>query len=91
MTLWLQQLGADVTGFALPAEPDSLFVEAAAYQGIDSIEGDIRNNGELDAAMRAARPEIIIHMAAQVSRENRDCAGRSTRVRGRAICKTNRL
>jgi len=64
--LWLQQLGAHVTGYALaaPTSP-SLFEVAGVARGMESIIGDIRDGAALAAAMRAARPEIVIHMAAQ--------------------------
>lgn len=64
--LWLQRLGADVTGFALapPTDP-ALFAVAGVAQGMRSVEGDIRDGAALQAAMLAARPEIVIHMAAQ--------------------------
>lgn len=66
LSLWLQQLGAHVTGYALaaPAGP-SLFEAARVGAGMDSVLGDIRDAAALRAAMRAARPEIVIHMAAQ--------------------------
>lgn len=66
LSLWLQQLGADVTGYALPAPSSpSLFGVAGVAQGMHSIEGDIRDAGSLRDAMQAARPDIAIHMAAQ--------------------------
>jgi CDP-glucose 4,6-dehydratase len=62
----LQQLGAQVTGFALeaPSNP-SLFAEADVGAGMRSIIGDIRDGAALARAMQDARPEIVIHMAAQ--------------------------
>jgi CDP-glucose 4,6-dehydratase len=66
LSLWLQQLGAEVVGFALPPATDpSLFETARVAEGMTSRFGDIRNGAELTAAVRAARPEIVIHMAAQ--------------------------
>ena len=66
LSLWLQQLGADVTGFALPppTEP-SLFAVADVGRGMTSIIGDIRDGTALTRALQDARPEIVIHMAAQ--------------------------
>lgn len=66
LSLWLQQLRARVTGYALnpPTEP-SLFEVAGVGSGLESITGDIRDLERLAAAMRAADPEIVIHMAAQ--------------------------
>lgn len=66
MALWLQQMGAQVTGFALapPTEP-ALFDVARVAQGMTSILGDIRDRDVLETALLAADPEIVIHMAAQ--------------------------
>lgn len=66
LSLWLQQLGAQVTGFALapPTQP-SLFEMAQVGQGMTSLIGDIRDAAALTSAMSAAAPEVVIHMAAQ--------------------------
>ena len=66
LSLWLQQLGADVTGYALeaPTTP-SLFEVANVAHGMQSIIGDVRDGVALKRAMEATRPEIVIHMAAQ--------------------------
>lgn len=66
LSLWLQQLGAEVTGYALqpPTDP-SLFEVANVAQGMTSIIGDIRDGAALGRAMREAAPDIVIHMAAQ--------------------------
>lgn len=66
MSLWLQQMGAEVTGFALaPLTEPALFDLARVAEGMRSILGDIRDAALLEAALVAARPEIVIHMAAQ--------------------------
>jgi CDP-glucose 4,6-dehydratase len=66
LSLWLQQLGAELTGFALeaPSSP-SLFTVAQVARGMRSILGDIRDPAALQRAMQEAQPEIVIHMAAQ--------------------------
>lgn len=66
LCLWLQQMGAEVTGYALapPSEP-SLFEQAGVAQGMTSIVGDIRDGAAMLRAMALAQPEIVIHMAAQ--------------------------
>lgn len=66
LSLWLQQLGADVTGYALeaPTTP-SLFEVASVARGMVSVIGDVRDGEALKRAMAQARPEIVIHMAAQ--------------------------
>lgn len=66
MSLWLQQLRAEVTGYALaPSTTPSLYDVAHVAQGMTSIIGDIREGAMLADAMRQAAPEIVIHMAAQ--------------------------
>jgi CDP-glucose 4,6-dehydratase len=66
LALWLQEMGAKVTGFSLePNTTPSLFEVASVGEGMESHIGDIRNFEELSAAVKAAMPEIVIHMAAQ--------------------------
>ena len=66
LSLWLQQMGARVTGFALvpPTDP-ALFEVARVAEGMTSIIGDIRECETLVRALSEAAPEIVIHMAAQ--------------------------
>lgn len=66
MSLWLQSLGARVTGYALaPPTTPSLFEVAMVGAGMTSIIGDIRDLTNLRAVFVEHRPEIVIHMAAQ--------------------------
>ena len=66
LSLWLQQLGASVTGYAMrPPTHPCLFEVAQVGQGMTSIIGDIRDGTMLANAMRQAEPDIVIHMAAQ--------------------------
>lgn len=66
LSLWLQQLGAIVTGYALqPPTKPSLFEVAHVAQGMHSIMSDVRDAENLKQAMIAAQPEIVFHMAAQ--------------------------
>ena len=66
LCLWLQAMGADVHGYALapPTQP-ALFTEADVAAGMTSTLGDIRELASVQSAMTTARPEIVIHMAAQ--------------------------
>jgi CDP-glucose 4,6-dehydratase len=66
LCLWLQRLGAQVTGFSLeaPTHP-SLFEEAEVARGIDHIIGDVRHVTAVRDAMQCARPEVVFHLAAQ--------------------------
>jgi CDP-glucose 4,6-dehydratase len=66
LSLWLQGLGAELTGFALapPTQPN-LFEAAHIADGMRSIIGDIRDLAALQHAIQFAQPEIVVHMAAQ--------------------------
>jgi CDP-glucose 4,6-dehydratase len=66
LTLWLQRLGAQITGFSIdaPTRP-SLFDEAGVAAGITHIRGDVRDAAAVHEAMRTCRPEIVLHLAAQ--------------------------
>jgi CDP-glucose 4,6-dehydratase len=66
LSLWLQLLGAEVTGFALepPTDP-SIFVDARVATGMSSIVGDVRQLESLSTAISEHRPEIVFHLAAQ--------------------------
>ena len=66
LSLWLQSLGAQVTGYALaPPTKPSLFEIAEVAQGMTSVIGDIRDLSKLQAVFVEHCPEIVIHMAAQ--------------------------
>jgi CDP-glucose 4,6-dehydratase len=66
LSLWLQSLGARVTGFsdAVPTRP-SLYELARVGEGMESVEGDVRDPDAVAEAVAAAGPEVVIHMAAQ--------------------------
>ena len=66
LCLWLDRLGADVTGYALepPTQP-SLFEQAGVASVVRSIIADIRDLPRLAAAVADCRPNVIIHLAAQ--------------------------
>ncbi|WP_409280830.1 CDP-glucose 4,6-dehydratase [Pseudomonas defluvii] len=66
LTLWLQSMGAQVTGFALdPATEPSLFALARVAEGIDDRRGDVRDLGVLLELLAEVQPEIVLHLAAQ--------------------------
>ncbi|MBN4094681.1 CDP-glucose 4,6-dehydratase [Methylobacterium sp. OT2] len=66
LSLWLTRLGARVIGFALAPETDpSLCALAELPARIDSRIGDVRDFAALTACMAEARPEIVLHLAAQ--------------------------
>lgn len=66
LTYWLLELGAEVTGYALepPTEP-SLFEELGLAEQISHHIGDTRDLEHLRTVMTQARPEIVLHLAAQ--------------------------
>jgi CDP-glucose 4,6-dehydratase len=66
LTALLKRLGAEVSGYALapPSQPNLFEAAAIADLGTSTI-GDIRDDGRLNAAMVAARPDIVLHLAAQ--------------------------
>lgn len=66
LSLWLELMGAEVTGLSsgVPSSP-SLYELASVGHGLASMEGDIRNFETVRETVASARPEIIIHMAAQ--------------------------
>ena len=64
--LWLQQLGADLTGIALaPNTAPNLFELAQIHTGMNSHICDIRDATELAQIVRTAQPEVVFHLAAQ--------------------------
>ncbi|WP_299074808.1 CDP-glucose 4,6-dehydratase [uncultured Paraglaciecola sp.] len=66
LSLWLQHLGAQVTGFSLapPTEPN-LFNKASIAENINSIIGDIRDSEHLSRVLQKCQPDIVFHLAAQ--------------------------
>lgn len=61
----LNNLGANVTGYSLPPESDNLFELSDIEKNISSVYADIRDIQQLKETVKAVKPEIIIHMAAQ--------------------------
>lgn len=66
LSLWLHALGAKVTGFALkPPTDTNLFDLLHLKDQIQHIEGNVQHLNTLTKAMQLAKPDIVIHMAAQ--------------------------
>ncbi len=66
LALWLARLGADVTGISLPPDTHPALFETAHIAGcLKSRFCDIRDAAALAALVHAARPEIVLHLAAQ--------------------------
>jgi CDP-glucose 4,6-dehydratase len=66
LSLWLDKLGASVTGYALdpPTDPN-LFNQIKVGGRLRSVRGDIRDFPRLRAEIAACRPQVVLHLAAQ--------------------------
>jgi CDP-glucose 4,6-dehydratase len=66
LALWLQSLGAHVTGFSsgLPTHP-SLHDLARLGEGMEAIDGDVCDPEAVAGAVASSKPEVVVHMAAQ--------------------------
>ncbi len=67
LSLWLADMGAIVTGYSLaPPSPQNLFETARVSELIENnITGDVCDNEHLFQALQDAKPEIVLHLAAQ--------------------------
>lgn len=65
LSLWLNLLGAEITGYSLQAEADSLFATAGIGHLTHSVTGDICDREHLADAIASFSPEIVLHLAAQ--------------------------
>lgn len=66
LCLWLKMLGADVSGYALrPPTKPSLFELCRLDKEMESVIGDVRNLDKLEKSLLAAKPAIVMHLAAQ--------------------------
>ena len=67
LCLWLKQLGATVTGYALqpPTDPNNFTI--CGIRGLLSghYEADVRDQRRLHAALKEAAPDVVFHLAAQ--------------------------
>ncbi len=66
LSLWLQSLGAELTGLGLgPPSSPSLYELAGVGASMQELLVDVRDGPALSEALRRARPEIVMHLAAQ--------------------------
>ncbi len=67
LALWLAELGASVHGLSGPAPSEPLLYDQARVR--DVLDGehtvDVRDGSAVAKAVVAARPEVVLHMAAQ--------------------------
>ncbi len=66
LCLWLQRLGAEVTGLSrgVPTQP-ALFEAARVADGMDNLVGDVLDAERVAQVVARARPDVVLHMAAQ--------------------------
>jgi CDP-glucose 4,6-dehydratase len=66
MSLFLTRLGARLYGLALPPENrNDIYLVADVEHDVNHFIGDVRDYGIVRRTMELAKPEIVIHMAAQ--------------------------
>jgi len=66
MVSWLKNLGAVVSGYALPPSTNpSLFEVCGLAVHANTVYGDIRDLDAVKRAVAAWEPEVVFHMAAQ--------------------------
>lgn len=66
LALVLHKLGAKVSGYALPPIADNtVYVAAGVERRMNSVIGDITDARALTAAVSAAAPDVVFHLAAQ--------------------------
>ncbi len=66
LSLWLQSLGARVTGLAPPPTEPSLYALARVGDHMaDELAIDVRDASAVLEAVRSVRPEVVLHLAAQ--------------------------
>ncbi len=65
LSLWLREMGAEVTGLALAPEDPSLFSQIGLDCLVDHVVGDIRDAELVDRTVANAQPQTVFHLAAQ--------------------------
>lgn len=66
LSLWLNALGAEVVGYALPPDTiPSMFEATRLQRQIIHIEGDVRDFDHLHQALTEHKPDMVFHLAAQ--------------------------
>ena len=66
LALWLLELGAQVTGLALPPDTEpNLFAQLGLDWRLDHRVGDIRDADRVASLVNEVRPQVVFHLAAQ--------------------------
>jgi CDP-glucose 4,6-dehydratase len=87
LCVWLTEMGAEVTGYALPPEVEGIFQDCCVEDRVRSRIGDLADLDGLKRTFAESRPEVVFHLAAQalVRRSYREpLATLSTNVLGTA-------
>ena len=65
LALWLERLGAEVTGLALAPTSPSLYALAGLDAKVASRIVDLRDAAAVERVVAESRPEVVVHLAAQ--------------------------
>ncbi|HEY4797845.1 MAG TPA: CDP-glucose 4,6-dehydratase [Bacteroidia bacterium] len=65
LSIWLADLGAQVKGYALAPEKNSLYERIRKKLEIRSVIADIRNSEKLNKEIKNFQPDFVFHLAAQ--------------------------
>lgn len=65
MCIWLQLMGANVKGYSLRPQKESLYNKIKSQLKITSIIADIRDKKKLQKEILSFQPDFIFHLAAQ--------------------------
>lgn len=69
LSIWLREMGANVTGFSLPEPPTNPcnFELSGLSRRVADVRGDIRDLDALVRAIETSKPTLVIHFAAQTT------------------------
>lgn len=62
---WLHLLGAEIKGYALAADEQSLFNKVSSHLNFENVIADIRDKEKLKSELLSFQPDFIFHFAAQ--------------------------
>ncbi|MCX7180844.1 MAG: GDP-mannose 4,6-dehydratase [Proteobacteria bacterium] len=65
LSLWLDMLGAKLSGLALAPIADGIFTAGGLQKSMHSVLGDIRDFAVVQKVLGETSPEIVFHLAAQ--------------------------
>ena len=65
LSVWLNRLGAEVTGYSLPAIDPGMFRALQLQNELKHHESDVRDLRSLQKVIDDCKPNVILHLAAQ--------------------------